>query len=62
MATYQSEFTVFMDKFLQQHPDVDAQRTPYRLTLWDRKIDLDAQRRYHASRVPLKPYVYYPAD
>ncbi|QEL57376.1 DUF3460 family protein [Chromobacterium paludis] len=57
---YQSEFTKFMNGFLEQHPEVDSQRRELRLTLWDREVSLDDQRRWKESRVPQKPYVYQP--
>ncbi|UTH75742.1 DUF3460 family protein [Chromobacterium sp. IIBBL 290-4] len=57
---YQSEFTQFMNGFLEKNPEVDNQRRELRLTLWDRDVDLEAQRRYTESRVPQKPYVYQP--
>jgi hypothetical protein len=57
---YQSDFTKFMTTFLAQHPEVEPQREQLRLTLWDRQLDLDDQRRWQASRVAQKPYVYQP--
>lgn len=57
---YQSEFTDFMTQFLDQNPQVDSERRELRLTWWDRKLDLDDQRRWKEARVPQKPYVYQP--
>jgi hypothetical protein len=57
---YVSEFTKFMDGFLEQHPEVDTERRELRLKLWDTALDLDDQRRWRESRVPQKPYVYQP--
>ncbi|KZE34352.1 hypothetical protein AVW16_06545 [Crenobacter luteus] len=57
---YQSDFTRFMNGFLEQNPQVDSQRRELRLTWWDRKLDLDEQRRFKEARVPQKPYVYQP--
>ncbi|POZ63108.1 DUF3460 family protein [Chromobacterium alticapitis] len=57
---YQSEFTKFMNGFLEQHPEVDSERRELRLTLWDREVSLDDQRRWKESSVPQKPYVYQP--
>lgn len=57
---YQSDFTQFINGFLQQHPEVDEQRRQLRLTWWDRPQDLDDLRRWRESRVPQKPYVYEP--
>ncbi|TCP15201.1 uncharacterized protein DUF3460 [Crenobacter luteus] len=60
MSMYQSDFTRFMNGFLEQNPQVDSQRRELRLTWWDRKLDLDEQRRFKEARVPQKPYVYQP--
>ncbi|BEV72454.1 MULTISPECIES: DUF3460 family protein [unclassified Paludibacterium] len=57
---YQSDFTKFMQDFLQKNPQIDTQRQELRLTWWDRQPDLDDQRRWRESRVPQKPYVYQP--
>jgi hypothetical protein len=57
---YQSDFTKFINTYLQQHPEVESQREPLRLTWWDRQLDLDEVRRWNASKVPQKPYVYQP--
>ncbi|WP_028536760.1 DUF3460 family protein [Paludibacterium yongneupense] len=57
---YVSEFTKFMDEYLEQHPAVDSERRELRLKLWDTTLDLDDQRRWKESRVAQKPYVYQP--
>jgi len=57
---YQSDFTAFMNGFLEQNPQVDTERRELRLTWWERKLDLDDLRRWKESRVPQKPYVYQP--
>lgn len=57
---YQSEFTRFINGFLQQHPEVNTERRELRLTWWDRQVDLDALARYREAKVPQKPYVYQP--
>ncbi|GGX86844.1 hypothetical protein ACG97_07090 [Vogesella sp. EB] len=57
---YQSEFTQFMNDFLAKNPQVESERRELRLTWWDRKLDLEDLRRWNASKVPQKPYVYQP--
>ncbi|MGL6072176.1 DUF3460 family protein [Craterilacuibacter sp.] len=57
---YQSEFTRFMNGFLEKHPEVDTERRELRLTWWEREVDLDDQRRWKEARVAQKPYVYQP--
>jgi hypothetical protein len=57
---YQSDFTKFMNDYLQNNPQVESQRQELRLTWWDRKLDLDDLRRWSESRVAQKSYVYQP--
>ena len=57
---YQSDFTAFMNGFLEQNPQVDTERRELRLTWWERNLDLDDLRRWKESRVAQKPYVYQP--
>lgn len=57
---YQSDFTKFMNEYLEKNPQVDSERRELRLTWWDREVSLDDQARWKASRVPQKPYVYQP--
>jgi len=57
---YQSDFTRFMNAYLEQHPELEPQREANRLTWWDRQVDFDDLRRWEASKVPQKPYVYQP--
>ncbi|AVG15418.1 MULTISPECIES: DUF3460 family protein [Chromobacteriaceae] len=57
---YQSEFTQFINGFLDKNPEVDSERRELRLTLWDRELNLDDQRRWKESSVPQKSYVYQP--
>ncbi|GGY09606.1 DUF3460 family protein [Paludibacterium paludis] len=57
---YQSDFTRFMNAFLDENPKVETERRELRLTWWDRQVDLDDQRRWKESRVAQKPYVYQP--
>lgn len=57
---YQSEFTQFMNDFLDKHPEVDTERRELRLTWWERPQNADDARRWKESRVPQKPYVYQP--
>ena len=57
---YQSEFTQFMNDYLTKNPQVDTERRELRLTWWDRKLDLEDLRRWNASKVAQKPYVYQP--
>jgi hypothetical protein len=55
---YVSDFTQFMNGYLQQHPDVAQGQVEGRALLWDKQVDRDFQRDAQASRVEQKPYVY----
>lgn len=57
---YQSDYTKFMNDFLQKNPAVAEEQQSLRLTWWDKKVDVDEQRRFQASKVQQKPYVYQP--
>lgn len=57
---YQSDFTKFMSEFLEKNPVVDEERRELRLTMWDRPLNLDDQKRWKESGVAQKPYVYQP--
>lgn len=47
-----SEHTRFIDHFLEEHPDALAeQHTGWRI-YWDKRIDLDAQKRAETDGVP----------
>ncbi|WP_043649188.1 DUF3460 family protein [Chitinilyticum litopenaei] len=60
-SQYVSEFTQFMQSYLQQNPDVAAGQVEGRGLLWDKApIDLDERARNNASRVEQKPYPYQP--
>ncbi|MCG9057900.1 DUF3460 family protein [Laribacter hongkongensis] len=60
MAMYQSDYTRFMNEFLEQNPQVQAERLKLRQTWWDRPQDLDELACFAASRVPPRPYAYQP--
>lgn len=58
MAMYESDFTQFMNAFLEKHPEIEASRREHRLTWWEKTLDEDEQAGFKAARVPQKPYVY----
>ncbi|MDN0073921.1 DUF3460 family protein [Crenobacter sp. SG2303] len=57
---YQSDFTKFMNEYLDKNPAVDTERRELRLTWWDRKLDAKEQEGFKQARVAQKPYVYQP--
>ncbi|WP_255990538.1 DUF3460 family protein [Chitinolyticbacter albus] len=58
---YVSEFTQFMQGYLNEHPDVARGQVEGRALLWDKApINLDERSRSTVSNVPHKPYPYQP--
>lgn len=55
---YRSEITQFIDKLKANKPSLEAEQRAGRALLWDKQIDLDAQRDNKTSRISQKPYVY----
>ena len=56
---YVSEFTRFMDGYLQQHPAVLTDQQRGWNIWWNRYVDLGEWDRAQQDTVPLPPY-YYP--
>ncbi len=56
--SYESEFTQFMREFKQKRPQLEAEQAKSRAIWWDRKQDLDTQKRAQESRVKQQAYVY----
>lgn len=56
---YVSEYTLFMNRFLEEHPEaVDDQRVG-RAIYWDRQVDLAALERAEKDSVPQDGYGFY---
>lgn len=56
--TYESEITKFIRDLKQKNPRLEEEQRAARARWWDRKLDLEEQRRFAQARVPQKPYVY----
>ena len=56
---YVSEFTQFMDTFLQEHPDVIENERRGWYIFWDRHVDLGELKKAKEDSVPTKPYYYF---
>ncbi len=55
---YVSEFTHFIDEFLEEHPDVvDSQRTGWNI-FWDKDLDPADLEKMRTNNIPVKPYQY----
>lgn len=58
-AGYVSEFTQFIDKFLEEHPEVvENQRTGWYI-FWNRKVDFEELKKASEDSVPTKGYWYF---
>ncbi|MEZ5649100.1 MAG: DUF3460 family protein [Burkholderiaceae bacterium] len=55
---YVSEITRFLNELKAERPRILEQQREGRAIWWDKSLDLEAQERFKASRVPQAPYVY----
>lgn len=58
MAEYESDITRFLRELKQKTPDLERKQREGRALLWDKELDAEQLRRWQASNVPQKPYVY----
>lgn len=56
---YTSEFTQFMNQWLDQHPEAREEQKKGRALWWDRPQDLAVQQANQASKIAQKPYPYF---
>jgi hypothetical protein len=56
---YESDVTKLLRELLEQNPQIAAEQHAGRSRWWDRKLDLDAERRYREATVKQKGYVYF---
>ncbi|MEN3110851.1 DUF3460 family protein [Uliginosibacterium paludis] len=59
---YVSEFTKFMNGWLEEHPEELRTRQEGRALWWDKPQDPAVQQSNATSRVPQKPYPYFSMD
>jgi hypothetical protein len=55
---YQSDTTQFINQLKTSRPELTNEQREGRALLWDKQVDLQAQKDYCAARVAQKPYVY----
>lgn len=58
MAEYESEHTKFMRELMAARPQLENEQQKSRAIWWDKKPDLDQERRNKASGVKMQAYVY----
>jgi len=56
---YVSEYTHFIDRFLDEHPEVLVDQHDGRLLYWDKKVDLVAQKKAEQDSVSDDGYGFY---
>ncbi len=56
---YVSEFTQFMQRYQDEHPEALASQRKGWYIFWDKKVDLPDQKKAEQDSVPTPPY-YYP--
>lgn len=56
---YVSEFTHFINHYLEEHPEVVADQQRGRSIYWDKHVDLEEQHRAETDAVPVDSYYYF---
>lgn len=56
---YVSDFTSFIDHFLEEHPEERKEQHDGRLLYWDRKVDLNELEKARQDTVPDDGYGFY---
>jgi hypothetical protein len=57
-AKYISDHTRFIAELKRQNPRMEEGQRKGRALLWDKRVDLDEQRRQQAAEVPQPAYPY----
>jgi hypothetical protein len=55
---YESDLTRMIRELLREKPQIVEEQKKGRAMWWDKKLDLDAQKREEESRVKQQAYVY----
>ena len=56
---YESEFSIFINTYLSEHPEILDDQRRGREIFWDKRVDLQAEREADADSVPAEQYYYY---
>lgn len=56
---YVSEFTRFMDDFLEHHPEVARSQQTGMSIFWDHEVDFEDMKKTGADSVPVRGYDYF---
>jgi hypothetical protein len=58
MAGYESDITRFLHELKEKKPELERRQREGRSIWWDKELDLEQLKRWQASRVRQRPYVY----
>lgn len=56
---YESEFAIFINTYLSEHPEIADDQRRGRDIYWDKPVNLQAEREAEADSVPAEQYYYY---
>lgn len=59
MYHYQSDATQFLNRLIEEKPELEQQRLENRGLLWDVELNPEEQKNFEAAKVAKKPYTYY---
>ncbi|HYF60406.1 MAG TPA: DUF3460 family protein [Burkholderiaceae bacterium] len=63
MASYESDFTKFLNQLKQERPHLETEQQKGRAIWWDKDgLDLEQTRQWRDSKVRQKPYPYQPEN
>ena len=57
---YQSDATQFLNKLMEDHPELQTERLTNRGLLWDVNLNADEQKGSEEAKIAKKPYTYQP--
>ncbi|HFB0501356.1 TPA: DUF3460 family protein [Neisseria gonorrhoeae] len=59
MYHYQSEATQFLNRLIEEKPELAQERLKNRGLLWDAELNPEEQKNLESAKVAKKPYTYY---
>ncbi|HGM1904369.1 hypothetical protein DT75_01880 [Neisseria gonorrhoeae] len=59
MYHYQSEATQFLNRLIEEKPELAQERLKNRGLLWDVELNPEKQKNFESAKVAKKPYTYY---
>lgn len=58
LKEYVSEFTLFMNDWMEKHPEEREAQKKGRARWWDREQNVQQNKEFNEARVAVKPYYY----